>query len=139
MLQGRYIEHQALRTLGTTERITMVTSLRPRSPLARDDTVLTTVRPISDIKDLYNQFAEYRLQMLEERIRLQLKEIHDLSAAGRRVPTKKLKGFFKEQEDFLAHMNREMVDDEDVIVGNIQQDHIAPTTLNKSRKRPKPM
>ncbi|KAI0102929.1 hypothetical protein GGR51DRAFT_275981 [Nemania sp. FL0031] len=139
VLQGRYIEHQALRTLGTTERITMVTSFRPRDPLCRDDTVLTTVRPISNINDLYNQFAEYRLQMLEERIRLQLKEIHDLSAAGRRVPTKRLKRFFEEQERFLAHMNKEMVDDEDVVVGDIQQDHITSTTPSKSKKRRKLM
>ncbi|KAF2968757.1 hypothetical protein GQX73_g4836 [Xylaria multiplex] len=132
VLQGRYIEHQALRTLGTTERITMVTSFRPRDPLQKDDTVLTTVRPISNINDLYNQFAEYRLQILEERIRLQLREIRDLSAAGRRVATKKLKSFIEEQENFLAHMNREMVDDEDVVVGNIQQDHI---TLDSPRKR----
>ncbi|KAI0911835.1 hypothetical protein F4823DRAFT_264255 [Ustulina deusta] len=135
VLQGRYIEHEALRTLGTTERITMVTSLRPRDPLQKDDTVLTTVRPISNINDLYNQFAEYRLQMLEERIRTQLKEIRDLSAAGRRVATKKLKSFFQEQENFLAHMNREMVDDEDVVVGNIQQDHITSKSPSESRKR----
>lgn len=135
VLQGRYIEHQALRTLGTTERITMVTSFRPRNPLVRDDTVLTTVRPISNINDLYNQFAEYRLQMLEERIRLQLKELHDLSAAGRRVATKKLKAFLGEQEEFLAHMRREMVDDEDVVVGDIQQDHITSKLSSKSRKR----
>ncbi|KAJ8130589.1 hypothetical protein O1611_g3038 [Lasiodiplodia mahajangana] len=107
----------------------------PSSSDPGDDTVLTTVRPISNINDLYNQFAEYRLQMLEERIRLQLKEIHDLSAAGRRVSTKKLKSFFEEQEKFLAHMNKEMVDDEDVVVGNIQQDHITPTTPSKSKKR----
>ncbi|KAI1369230.1 hypothetical protein F5Y08DRAFT_148161 [Xylaria arbuscula] len=135
VLQGRYIEHEALRTLGTTERITMVTSFRPRDPLLKDDTVLTTVRPISNIKDLYNQFAEYRLQILEERVRMQLKEIRDLSAADRRVATKKLKRFFKEQEDFLAHMNREMVDDEDVIVGNIQQDLIMSKNPSESRKR----
>ncbi|KAI0539226.1 hypothetical protein GGR58DRAFT_242257 [Xylaria digitata] len=134
VLQGRYIEHQALRTLGTTERITMVTSFRPRDPLQKDDTVLTTVRPISNINDLYNQFAEYRLQILEERIRLQLREIRDLSAAGRRVATKKLKGFIEEQENFLAHMNREMVDDEDVVVGNIQQDHITPKSPKKRRR-----
>ncbi|TGJ82541.1 hypothetical protein E0Z10_g6228 [Xylaria hypoxylon] len=137
VLQGRYIEHQALRTLGTTERITMVTSFRPRDPLQKDDTVLTTVRPISNINDLYNQFAEYRLQILEERIRLQLREIRDLSAAGRRVTTKKLKSFIGEQENFLAHMNREMVDDDDVIVGNIQQDHITPESSSKPRKRRK--
>ncbi|KAI3328857.1 hypothetical protein HD806DRAFT_480924 [Xylariaceae sp. AK1471] len=135
VLQGRYIEHQALRTLGATERITMVTSFRPRNPLVRDDTVLTTVRPISNINELYNQFAEYRLEMLEERIRLQLKEIRDLSAAGRRVPTKKLKDFFEDQEKFLAHMNREMVDDEAVTAGNIQQDHITPKAPSKARKR----
>ncbi|KAI1310476.1 hypothetical protein F5Y03DRAFT_392412 [Xylaria venustula] len=135
VLQGRYIEHEALRTLGTTERITMVTSFRPRDPLQKDDTVLTTVRPISNINDLYNQFAEYRLQMLEERIRIQLKEIRDLSAAGRRVATKKLKSFFAEQENFLAHMNREMVDDEDVVVGSIQQDHIISKNSSESRKR----
>jgi hypothetical protein len=117
----------------------MVTSFRPRNPLVRDDTVLTTVRPISDLKELYNQFAEYRLEMLEERIRLQLKEIRDLSAAGRRVPTKKLKGFFEEQERFLAHMNREMVDDDRVTVGTIQQDHITPKipVPAKARKRPR--
>ncbi|KAI1429979.1 hypothetical protein F5Y12DRAFT_215067 [Xylaria sp. FL1777] len=135
VLQGRYIEHEALRTLGTTERITMVTSFRPRDPLQKDDTVLTTVRPISNINDLYNQFAEYRLQILEERIRVQLKEIRDLSAAGRRVATKKLKSFFEEQEKFLAHMNREMVDDDNVVVGNIQQDHITSKSSSESRKR----
>ncbi|KAI0515279.1 hypothetical protein F5B22DRAFT_195564 [Xylaria bambusicola] len=135
VLQGRYIEHEALRTLGTTERITMVTSFRPRDPLKKDDTVLTTVRPISNINELYNQFAEYRLQILEERIRMQLREIRDLSAAGRRVATKKLKRFFEEQESFLAHMNREMVDDEDVVVGNIHQEHLISKNSNGSRKR----
>ncbi|KAI1356296.1 hypothetical protein F5Y01DRAFT_323766 [Xylaria sp. FL0043] len=135
VLQGRYIEHEALRTLGTTERITMVTSFRPRDPFQRDDTVLTTVRPISNINDLYNQFAEYRLQMLEERIRMQLKEIRDHSAAGRRVATKKLKKFLEEQESFLAHMNREMIDDENVVVGNIQQDHITSKGSSETRKR----
>ncbi|KAI0390526.1 hypothetical protein F5Y17DRAFT_471621 [Xylariaceae sp. FL0594] len=115
VLQGRYIEHQALQTRGIAERITMVTSFRPRNPLVRDDTVLET--------------------MLEERIRLQLKEIRDLAAAGRRVPTKKLKVFFLEQERFLAHMNREVVDDEDVVVGSIQQDHVKQNKSNGARKR----
>ena len=40
VLQGRYIEHQALRALGQRERITMVTSFRPRSSSLPDDTVL---------------------------------------------------------------------------------------------------
>ncbi|KAI0400459.1 hypothetical protein F4802DRAFT_619828 [Xylaria palmicola] len=117
VLQGRYITHQALRAHGTAERITMVTSFRPRNPSIRDDSVLTTVRPISNLSDLYNQFAEYRLKILEERIRLQLGEIQELCVAGKRVATKKLKDFLEEQEKFLVHMNKEIVDEIDDAVG----------------------
>ncbi|KAI1652885.1 hypothetical protein F4813DRAFT_288043 [Daldinia decipiens] len=145
VLQGRYIEHQALRALGTAERISMVTSFRPRCPKVRDDTVLTTVRPISNLLELYNQFSEYRLEILEERIRQQLKEIREANGAGRKVATRKLKAFFEEQEKFLAHMNREMVDDENVIIGNIDDSHLlkkkAEATTkkaeSKSKKRPR--
>ncbi|KAG4219840.1 hypothetical protein PC116_g31681, partial [Phytophthora cactorum] len=75
VLQGRYIEHQALRALGTAERISMVTSFRPRCPT----------------------FSEYRLEILEERIRQQLKELREANGAGRKVATRKLKAFFEEQ------------------------------------------
>ncbi|RYP79583.1 hypothetical protein DL769_002893 [Monosporascus sp. CRB-8-3] len=124
VLQGRHIEHQALRALGTTERITMVTSFRPRCPRVRDDTVLTTVRPVSDLRELYRQFAEYRLEILEERVRRQLRELRDAHAAGGRVPTCRLRAFFAEQERFLAHMNREMVDDGEVVMGSIDDSHL---------------
>ncbi|KAI5866523.1 hypothetical protein GGS23DRAFT_275268 [Durotheca rogersii] len=124
VLQGRYIEHQALRALGTAERISMVTSFRPRSPRVRDDTVLTTVRAISNLPELYNQFSEYRLEILEERVRQQLKAMREANAAGRRVSTRQLKAFFEEQEKFLAHMNREIVDDEKVVRGNIDDSHL---------------
>ncbi|KAI1415863.1 hypothetical protein F5Y13DRAFT_155518 [Hypoxylon sp. FL1857] len=148
VLQGRYIEHQALRALGTAERISMVTSFRPRCPTVRDDTVLTTVRPISNLLELYNQFSEYRLEILEERVRQQLKELREANSAGRKVATRKLKTFFEEQEKFLAHMNREMVDDEEVIRGNIDDSHLlkrnpvaVETTVKKaeakSKKRPR--
>ncbi|KAL7629509.1 hypothetical protein AAE478_001030 [Parahypoxylon ruwenzoriense] len=147
VLQGRYIEHQALRALGTAERISMVTSFRPRCPTVRDDTVLTTVRPISNLAELYNQFSEYRLEILEERVRQQLKELREANSAGRKVSTRKLKAFFAEQEKFLAHMNREMVDDEHVIRGSIDDSHLltkkteaevaASKNNDKSKKRPR--
>ncbi|KAK8070355.1 hypothetical protein PG997_010558 [Apiospora hydei] len=108
VLQGRYIEHQALRALGTAERISMVTSFRPRNPIVRDDTVLTTVRPISNLPELYNQFCEYRLEMLEERVRGQLRLLREANGHQRHIATVKLKAFLAEQERFLAHMNREM-------------------------------
>ncbi|KAH9888304.1 hypothetical protein F4778DRAFT_786114 [Xylariomycetidae sp. FL2044] len=130
VLQGRYIQHQALRALGTAERISMVTSFRPRSPRLRDDTVLTTVRPISNLAELYHQFTVYRLEILEERVRAQLKELRECgdlggaaAAAGgcrlRALPTHRIKAFLREQEAFLAHMDRELVDDEDVVRGSI--------------------
>ncbi|KAI1208038.1 uncharacterized protein F4807DRAFT_162981 [Annulohypoxylon truncatum] len=145
VLQGRYIEHQALRALGTAERISMVTSFRPRSPKVRDDTVLTTVRPISNLSELYNQFSEYRLEILEERVRQQLKELREANSAGRKIATRKLKAFFEEQEKFLAHMNREMVDDENVMMGSIDDSHLltksgeatAKKADSKSKKRPR--
>lgn len=122
VLQGRYIEHQALAALGTSERITMVTSFRPRSPYQRDDTVLTTVRPISNLSELYFQFSEYRLEILEERIRSELRLLRETHRSGKKMDTRKLKRFLKEQESFLAHMNQEMI--EDVKMGVIDDSHL---------------
>lgn len=102
----------------------MVTSFRPKNPLLRDDTVLTTVRPISDLAELYAQFSEYRLEMLEERIRAELKHIRESRAAGRGVSTKKLKMFLEEQQRFLEHMNVQMVDDDQVILGFVDDSHL---------------
>lgn len=121
VLQGRYITHQALRAFGSQERITSVTSLRPKNPLLRDDTVLNTVRGISDLSGLYGGFAEYRMEMLEARIREQLKMMRERRAAGMRFDTRRFKEFMIEQEEFLAHMNREMVQDEDVVFGYIEE------------------
>lgn len=102
----------------------MVTSFRPKNPLLRDDTVLTTVRPISDLAELYAQFSEYRLEILEERIRNELKAIRESRAAGRGVSTKNLKHFLAEQQKFLEHMNGEMVDDDQVIAGFVDDSHL---------------
>ncbi|EEH19151.1 hypothetical protein PABG_01470 [Paracoccidioides brasiliensis Pb03] len=136
VLQGRYIEHQALRAMGKTERITMVTSFRPRSAIIRDDTVLTTVRAVSDLSELYLQFSEYRLEMLEERIRIQLKEIRNRRRAGRNFNTKAMKKFLVEQEKFLAHMNNEMVEDELVPKGYTDDSHLVSEELKaRFRKR----
>lgn len=79
-MHGRYIEHQALKAHGGCERITMVTCFRPRSPIIKDETVLTGVRGTSDLGDLYSQYTDYRLELLEERIRVMLKERHRQSA-----------------------------------------------------------
>ncbi|KAL8709119.1 MAG: hypothetical protein Q9220_006140 [cf. Caloplaca sp. 1 TL-2023] len=135
VLQGRYIEHQALRALGSTERITMVTSFRPRSPKLPDDTVLTTVRAISNISELYSQYSEYRLEILEERVRTQLRALRENKRDGKKMNVKALKDFIREQEVFLAHMNKEMVDEEFVTKGVIHDDHLLQTNGDKTKRK----
>ncbi|KAL4950246.1 hypothetical protein BDW69DRAFT_202299 [Aspergillus filifer] len=119
ILQGRYIEHRALRALGGTERITMVTSFRPRDSLIKDDTVLTTVRPVSDLGELYLQFAEYRFDMLQDRFRYANKLMRDQQRAKRPFDTRRLKRFIREQIDFLEHMDKEIIEDDKVVAGKV--------------------
>lgn len=136
ILQGRYIEHQALRALGTTERISMVTSFRPRSAHVKDDTVLSTVRAISDLPELYFQYTEYRLEIMEERIRAHLKEVRDRKRAGRGFATEKTKRFIAAQEEFLAVMSREIVDESKVTKGfTAAEDHLLSADLKTQSKK----
>ena len=67
VLQGGLIEHVALRAFGYGERITMVTSYRPEDPRVRDTSVLTTVRPVSKLAELYEQWFRYRSEVLKKR------------------------------------------------------------------------
>lgn len=99
----------------------MVTSFRPKDPFARDDTILTTVRPITNLVELYAQYSEYRLEILEQRIRVELKKIREARAAGRAIPTGKFKSFLEEQQRFLEHMNREIVEENQVVIGKMPE------------------
>ena len=113
----------------------MVTSFRPKCHTLRDDTVLTTVRPISNLSELYYQFSEYRLEILEERIRNQLKAMRDAERSGRKMNTRALKEFLADQERFLAHMNKEMIDDDLVAKGRIDDSHLFSDFAKGKRKR----
>ena len=125
-----------MKVIGCTERITMVTSFRPKSAFAKDDTVLTTVRSISDLTELYSQYTEYRFEMLEERIRAHLKEVRDRKRARRGFNTAATKAFISEQKSFLDSMLKEMVDDDKVIKGFTDDSHLLSTDLRtQSRKR----
>ncbi|PYI06606.1 hypothetical protein BO78DRAFT_429600 [Aspergillus sclerotiicarbonarius CBS 121057] len=136
ILQGRYIEHQALRALGTTERISMVTSFRPRASAIKDDTVLTTVRPVSNLSELYHGFAEYRFEILEDRLREANRLMRDRERAKRAFDTCAVKRFIREQIDFLEHMDKEIVDDDKVTKGFLDDSHLISEDLKQqSRKR----
>jgi len=110
-----------LRALGARERITSVTSFRPKSAHLADDTVLRTVRPISDLSELYYDFGEYRLEILEERIRSKLHELRISRRAGKRIETTDLKNFLGQQVAFLDHTNNEIVEEQKVRVGYIEE------------------
>lgn len=131
ILQGRYIEHQALRALGMTERITMVTSFRPRSSATKDDTVLTTVRPVSELGDLYHRFAEYRFEMLQDRFQDANRFMRDQKRARRQFDTARLKNFIREQIDFLEHMDKEIVENDKVQKGVVDDSHLVSEELKQ--------
>jgi len=110
VLQGRYIEHQALRAHGMAERITMVTSFRPRDPLVRDDTVLNTVRPVSNLSELYGQVAEYQLENMGFRVRRMQEHVKKTRRDGA-TDVKGLKAFLAEEIRILNHLQAEIVED----------------------------
>ncbi|GMG27157.1 unnamed protein product [Aspergillus oryzae] len=110
VLQGRYIEQQALKAVGGRERISMVTSFRPRSPIIKDETVLTGVRGISDLNTLYSQYTDYRLELLEERLRVMLKEERRRQIANRPFDIPKIRRFLVEQKEFLDSMLEELIE-----------------------------
>lgn len=107
-MQGRYIQHQALKAFGGRERISMVTCFRPKSPHVRDETVLTGVRAISYKEQLYAQYAEYRLEMLEERIRSKLKDERERGRGNGRFDVEGARKWLMEQRDFLDSMVQEI-------------------------------
>lgn len=114
----------------------MVTSFRPRSSAIKDDTVLTTVRPISDLSELYRQFTEYRFEMLQDRFRDMNRLARDRHRARRPFDTRGVKRFIREQIEFLQHMEREIVDEDKVQKGIFDDSHLISEDLKqRSRKR----
>ncbi|KIW26222.1 uncharacterized protein PV07_09335 [Cladophialophora immunda] len=113
VLQGRYIEHQALKAFTGGERISMITPWRPRSPLVKDEIVLTTVRPISYQDDLYPQFAEYRLQTLIARLEWQLAQIRRHGQNGQKFDLEGVREFLGHQGGYINDTLAEMFKYED--------------------------
>lgn len=89
----------------------MVTCFRPRSPHIRDETVLTGVRGISHRSDLYTQYLEYRLEIMEERIRAKMKAERRRQVAAGPFDTRNIKAWLLEQRDFINVMVEEITED----------------------------
>lgn len=112
-MQGRYIPHAALAALGGRERIAMVTSFRPRDPHAKDDSFLGGVRRISHVPTVYQQYTEYRLENLEERLRRELKKVRMEGKAVGAVEFdyKRTRAWLEEQRQFIGVMIEELKDE----------------------------
>ncbi|KAL2860048.1 hypothetical protein BJX68DRAFT_251870 [Aspergillus pseudodeflectus] len=109
VMQGRYLEHQALKALGGRERITMVTPFRPRDANVRDEVLLVGTRGISDLGEMYPQYFEYRMEVLEERVRGIIRRERERGRSGRGFDVEGVRGWIEEQREFLDSMLREMV------------------------------
>ena len=110
-MQGRYLNHAALKAFGGKERISMITSLRPSSPLVKDESVLTGVRPISNTSDLYTQWTQYRLENLDERIRDKLRGERTRESFGRPFDLDSTRAWL---ENNIAYMQATLNELEDI-------------------------
>ncbi|KAG9125378.1 hypothetical protein FRC07_007825 [Ceratobasidium sp. 392] len=115
MLQGRYIDHVALGAFGAPERVTMVTSYRAKDPMLRDDSVLTTIRPVANWNELYYEWSTYRLDLLSKRFKRQSEEFKQKRGDGKGpwgeeiVKKDEFKAWVKDQIKYLQTTIDEMV------------------------------
>lgn len=74
-MQGRHVSHIAIPAGNMPERITLVTSFRPRDPVLVDDSSLMNVRTKSLMPEIYYQWVQYRLRLLSERFKHEADEL----------------------------------------------------------------
>ncbi|ONH68056.1 hypothetical protein BON22_2121 [Cyberlindnera fabianii] len=101
ILQGRVLKHIATKPRGNfTERITSVTSYRPKDVML-DNSPLTTVKPSVLTGSLYNEFYKdymnYRLDVLAERVEILRKKINDDITKGNKFDQLETIEFFKQK------------------------------------------
>lgn len=104
ILQGRYVEHAALKALGGRERISFITAMRPKNPHVRDELVLTGSRTISNIHQILNDYSEYRAAILEARFREKAKQLRERRRLDEDFDVAAERAFIVEQKEFLEAM-----------------------------------
>jgi hypothetical protein len=108
MMQGGCIEHIALRAIGTGERVTMVTSFRPRDPCLKDVSNLGNVKRSSSWDQLFKQWSTYRLEVLEKRAKLLRERIETGKLSGTEIASL-VAEWNEEQFSYMKHTAVEMV------------------------------
>lgn len=100
--------HKATSAKGGRERMTMVTSWRPRSPHMKDATIMRGTRNTSHLPTLYNQYTEYRLANLVQRVQKQLKDVEDRKEADSGFDPEGVRGWLLKQRSYIDDMLREI-------------------------------
>lgn len=88
----------------------MITSFRPRNPCVKDDSVLTSIRPISEHSELYYQWAKYRVEVVQERLQAFLRTLVEDHAGDQPTDVSKIKKFLAQQRDYIAITDEEIVE-----------------------------
>ncbi|EXJ79527.1 hypothetical protein A1O3_07806 [Capronia epimyces CBS 606.96] len=107
VMQGGSIHHAALKQHGAGERITMVTSLRPKDPLAIDGTTLGRVKIVSDPDALFKQWTTYRMDVVSARALALKKKFVEESLSGEEI-REEMKKWVDEQKKYLDFTVTEM-------------------------------
>ncbi|KAF4972580.1 hypothetical protein FSARC_853 [Fusarium sarcochroum] len=110
IMQRRYVYHQAMKAFGGRERIAMITSFRPKDPQLRDETVLNGLRAISDRSELYSQYTDYRLEILEERLRAKRRDEVVRRKGQRPYDTAHMRFWLQEQKEFIESMLEQIIE-----------------------------
>lgn len=107
MMQGGCIEHIALKAQGTGERVTMVTSFRPRDPNLKDVSNLGNDKRSSSWDALFKQWSTYRLDVLEKRAKFLRERIQKEGLSATEIA--KLMGEWNEEQfAYMKHTAVEM-------------------------------
>ncbi|KIW50103.1 hypothetical protein PV05_11723 [Exophiala xenobiotica] len=106
MMQGGCIEHVALKAVGTGERVTMVTSFRPRDPSLKDVSNLGNVKKSSSWDQLFKQWSIYRLEVVEKRAKSLREKIGKGNLSGLQI-AKLMAHWNEEQFVYEAYCNRD--------------------------------
>lgn len=109
MMQGGCINHIALKAYGSVERITMVTSFRPKDPLVKDVSTLHTVNKSSRLEQLFLGWTTYRMDVVAKRANAIGAEIAKGGFSADEIK-EKMDHWVKEQIEYLSVTCREMHD-----------------------------
>jgi hypothetical protein len=110
MMQGGCTNHIALEAYGCAERITMVTSFRPRPPLANDMSTLNITNKSSRLEELFPQWVSYRKEVLAARahaIRDEIMRDDSISVSDMKI---KVNEWVEKQKRYLETTYQEMHD-----------------------------